>query len=606
MTSAHGVLHLARHGQSEWNRIGRIQGRSESPLTELGREQAASLGRMLRAILPNPGIDIVASPLSRAFETATIIAGELGRAAGDVHADERINDFDVGALAGYPGWDAVAADYPELARLRLEDPIRFRPPGGESGADVLARARAFLAAREAAGGDTLVVCHGVINKFIRAAARGIEGGDIIALGEDQEVVYRLDGTIETELRAHSGARAHGDVVRDRMDPRRGRDGDAGGSGGGSTLNERRTVRVDLAARGYDIVIGERLLETAEDVLAPVIAGRRTVVVTDATLRDAHLPRLGQALDRLGVGWDTVTMPAGEGAKSFRELEVLLDRLLDLGIDRSSVLVAFGGGVVGDVAGFAAALFMRGIDLVQVPTTLMSQVDSAVGGKNAINTRHGKNLVGTFHQPRLVLNDVSVLETLPRRELLSGYGEIVKCALIRGEAEFGWLEEHAPALLGLETGPLIEAVRMGCETKAGIVTADERDRGDRALVNLGHTFAHAVETEAGHGTLPHGEAVAAGLAGAAALSAKLGHCDPAIVDRVRSHLRSTGLPDRIAALASNRTWNPGAILGHMAHDKKTVGGRVHFVLLGGIGAPFVDGTVPEDVVLDVLDGECRRT
>ena len=549
MTSAHGVLHLARHGQSEWNRIGRIQGRSESPLTELGREQAASLGRMLRAILPNPGIDIVASPLSRAFETATIIAGELGRAAGDVHADERINDFDVGALAGYPGWDAVAADYPELARLRLEDPIRFRPPGGESGADVLARARAFLAAREAAGGDTLVVCHGVINKFIRAAARGIEGGDIIALGEDQEVVYRLDGTIETELRAHSGARAHGDVVRDRMDPRRGRDGDAGGSGGGSTLNERRTVRVDLAARGYDIVIGERLLETAEDVLAPVIAGRRTVVVTDATLRDAHLPRLGQALDRLGVGWDTVTMPAGEGAKSFRELEVLLDRLLDLGIDRSSVLVAFGGGVVGDVAGFAAALFMRGIDLVQVPTTLMSQVDSAVGGKNAINTRHGKNLVGTFHQPRLVLNDVSVLETLPRRELLSGYGEIVKCALIRGEAEFGWLEEHAPALLGLETGPLIEAVRMGCETKAGIVTADERDRGDRALVNLGHTFAHAVETEAGHGTLPHGEAVAAGLAGAAALSAKLGHCDPAIVDRVRSHLRSTGLPDRIAALAS---------------------------------------------------------
>ena len=606
MTSAHGVLHLARHGQSEWNRIGRIQGRSESPLTELGREQAASLGRMLRAILPNPGIDIVASPLSRAFETATIIAGELGRAAGDVHADERINDFDVGALAGYPGWDAVAADYPELARLRLEDPIRFRPPGGESGADVLARARAFLAAREAAGGDTLVVCHGVINKFIRAAARGIEGGDIIALGEDQEVVYRLDGTIETELRAHSGARAHGDVVRDRMDPRRGRDGGAGGSGGGSTLNERRTVRVDLAARGYDIVIGERLLETAEDVLAPVIAGRRTVVVTDATLRDAHLPRLGQALDRLGVGWDTVTMPAGEGAKSFRELEVLLDRLLDLGIDRSSVLVAFGGGVVGDVAGFAAALFMRGIDLVQVPTTLMSQVDSAVGGKNAINTRHGKNLVGTFHQPRLMLNDVSVLETLPRRELLSGYGEIVKCALIRGEAEFGWLEEHAPALLGLETGPLIEAVRMGCETKAGIVTADERDRGDRALVNLGHTFAHAVETEAGHGTLPHGEAVAAGLAGAAALSAKLGHCDPAIVDRVRSHLRSTGLPDRIAALASNRTWNPGAILGHMAHDKKTVGGRVHFVLLGGIGAPFVDGTVPEDVVLDVLDGECRRT
>ena len=369
--------------------------------------------------------------------------------------------------------------------------------------------------------------------------------------------------------------------------------------------ERRIVRVDLAERGYDIVIGERLLETAEDVLAPVVAGRRTVVVTDAVVRDSHLPRLAQALERLDIRWDTVTIPVGEGAKSFRDLEALLERLLDLGIDRSTVLVAFGGGVVGDVAGFAAALFMRGIDLVQIPTTLMSQVDSAVGGKNAINTRHGKNLVGTFHQPKLVLNDVSVLASLPRRELLSGYGEIVKCALLRGETEFGWLEEHAPALLALDTGPLIEAVRLGCETKARIVTADERDRGDRALVNLGHTFAHAIETEAGHGALPHGEAVAAGLAAAAALSAKLGHCDPGIVDRVRRHLRAAGLPNRIAVLASNRAWDPGAILGHMAHDKKTVGGRVHFVLLRGIGAPFVDGTVPEDAVLEVLDGECRR-
>ena len=270
---------------------------------------------------------------------------------------------------------------------------------------------------------------------------------------------------------------------------------------GGAVNERQTVRVDLAERGYDIVIGERLLETADDVLAPVIDGRRTVVVTDAVVRDAYLPRLATALDRLDVRWDTVTIPAGEETKSFGELEVLLDRLLDLGVDRSTVLVAFGGGVVGDVAGFAAALFMRGIDLVQIPTTLMSQVDSAVGGKNAINTRHGKNLVGTFHQPRLVLDDVSVLASLPRRELLSGYGEVVKCGLIRGEAEFGWLERNASALLALDTGPLIEAVRLGCETKARIVTSDERDRGDRALVNLGHTFAHAVETETGHGALP---------------------------------------------------------------------------------------------------------
>ena len=205
------VLYLVRHGESEWNRIGRIQGRRESPLTGTGRAQAAALGRMLRAVLPDPGIDIVASPLQRAFETATIIAGALGRAprraaprraaAGDMRTDERITDFDVGILAGYPGWDAVAADYPELARLRLEDPVRFRPPGGESGAAVLARARDFLDERKATGRDTLVVGHGVINKFIRAAARGITGAGIIALGEDQETVYRLDGAVETELKS---------------------------------------------------------------------------------------------------------------------------------------------------------------------------------------------------------------------------------------------------------------------------------------------------------------------------------------------------------------------------------------------------------------------
>ena len=201
--------------------------------------------------------------------------------------------------------------------------------------------------------------------------------------------------------------------------------------------------------------------------------------------------------------------------------------------------------------------------------------------------------------------MGVLETLPRRELLSGYGEIVKYGLIRGDAEFGWLEEHASALLALDPGPLVEAVRMGCETKAGIVASDELDRGDRALVNLGHTFAHAIEAEAGYGALPHGEAVAAGLAAAAALSARLGHCGSCVADRVRAHLRGVRLPDRIAALTPDRSWDPRALLAHMAYDKKTVAGRIHFVLLRGIGAPFVDGAVPEEAVLDVLDGECRR-
>ena len=195
------ILYLVRHGKSEWNRTGRIQGRRESPLTGTGRRQAAALGRLLREVLPDPGIDIVASPLGRAFETAVIIADALGRGAGDVRTDERIIDFNVGILAGSPGWDAVAAEHPELARLRLEDPIRFHPPGGESGADMLARTRHFLDAHEAAGRDALIVCHGVINKYLRAAARGITGADIIALGEDQTTVYRLDGTVETELKA---------------------------------------------------------------------------------------------------------------------------------------------------------------------------------------------------------------------------------------------------------------------------------------------------------------------------------------------------------------------------------------------------------------------
>ena len=198
------MLYLVRHGESEWNRLGRIQGRRESPLTGTGREQAAAVGRLLRVVLPDPDPDIVASPLERALETAAIIADVLGRATSDVRTDERIIDFDVGVLAGYPGWGAVAADHPEFARLRLEDPLRFQPPRGESGADVLARARDFLDTREATGRDTVVVGHGVINKFLRAAARGITGADIIALGEDQEVVYRLDGTAgtETELRAN--------------------------------------------------------------------------------------------------------------------------------------------------------------------------------------------------------------------------------------------------------------------------------------------------------------------------------------------------------------------------------------------------------------------
>ncbi len=375
------------------------------------------------------------------------------------------------------------------------------------------------------------------------------------------------------------------------------------------MTERVRVPIDLGERSYEVVVGERLLEHSADILSPIVAGRRVFVVTDEVVRARHLHRLAPVLGEVASGYETVLIPLGERTKSFAQLEVLLNRLLDLGMDRRSVLLALGGGVVGDVAGFAAALFMRGVDFVQVPTTLMSQVDSAVGGKNAINTRHGKNLIGTFHQPRAVLNDVTVLHSLPRRELVAGYGEIVKYGLIRGERVFSWLEQHGPAALALdEQAPqqaLIEAVRMGCETKGDIVAADERDQGRRAIINLGHTFAHAIETEVGYGALLHGEAVAAGLAAAAALSAKLGYCETALVERLRRHLGAVGLPERIAALATQRNWDPAALMAHMAHDKKTVGGRVAFVLLRGVGEPFVDNTVPEAAVLTVLAEECSR-
>jgi 3-dehydroquinate synthase len=573
------VLYLVRHGQSEWNRLGRIQGRSESPLTALGREQARVVGEYLVEVLAAVDFEIVVSPAGRARETASIIARRLERDPADVVVDERLADFDLGVLAGMPGWDAVAEIDPELAYRRLHDPLAFWPSGGESGAQVAERVREFLAHREALGRPTLAVCHGIINKYIRGVRRGITGAEMIALGEDQDVVYRLEGVMETELRAMPSL----DI------------GDASA-----------TVRVELGDRGYDIVIGEHLLGRSAGVLAAHIAGRQVAVVTDETVAVACLPALAPALDAHCKRWFQVLVPGGEATKSFADLEALLEQLLDEGMDRGSVVVALGGGVVGDVAGLAAALFMRGIPLVQIPTTLMSQVDSAVGGKNAINARHGKNLVGTFHQPGVVLNDVSVLATLPRRELLAGYAEIVKYALIRGEAELAWLEANAAALLALEGEILVEAVRLGCETKGDIVARDERDRGERAIVNLGHTFAHALEADAGYGALLHGEAVAAGLAAAASLSERLGHCSADLVVRLRRHLADVGLPDRIATLPSNRNWTPASLHGHMRHDKKTVGGRINFVLLRGPGEPFVSDEVPESVLLDVLADECRRT
>ena len=359
------------------------------------------------------------------------------------------------------------------------------------------------------------------------------------------------------------------------------------------------VRVELAERSYDIVIEADLLARCAGRLAGLIAGRRVAVVTDGAVAGMYLSRLGSALDELGVTWSSYEVEGGEQAKSFAGLEQLLDAMLADGIDRRCVLIAFGGGVVGDVGGFAAALLMRGIDLIQIPTTFLAQVDSAVGGKNAINTRQGKNLVGSFLQPLIVLNDVILLESLPPGEMRAGYGEVIKCALLSGETQFCWLEDNVDRILGHDAPAVIEAVRLGCETKARVVAEDERDHGQRALVNLGHTFAHAFEAQAGFGHVRHGAAVAVGLIGAAELSERAGLCQPGLAQRVRDHVRAAGLGIDLPSLSQAVSWSAALLQGHMAHDKKTFNGRTHFVLLRDFGDPVITADVAPEAVRATL-------
>jgi 3-dehydroquinate synthase len=282
----------------------------------------------------------------------------------------------------------------------------------------------------------------------------------------------------------------------------------------------------------------------------------------------------------------------------------MNALLDRRPDRKTTLVALGGGVVGDLTGFAASVLLRGVDFIQVPTTLLAQVDSSVGGKTGINTRHGKNLVGTFYQPRLVLADTDVLDTLPRRELLAGYAEVAKYGLIDDPAFFDWLEIHGPAVIAGDHARRAEAIERSCLAKARIVAADERETTDlRALLNLGHTFGHALEAETGFGAdLLHGEAVGAGMAMAFDLSAQLGLCTSQEALRVRRHLALVGLPVRLRAIGggNSRTWNSARLIEHMRGDKKAEGGKLAFILARGIGKAFVSRAVAEEDLGRLLD------
>ncbi|MEA3038086.1 MAG: 3-dehydroquinate synthase [Sphingomonadales bacterium] len=340
------------------------------------------------------------------------------------------------------------------------------------------------------------------------------------------------------------------------------------------------VEVGLGERSYAVAIEAGLLDRAGETLAPFARSGRLVVVSDEGVWAAQ----GARLERSGLTLAPVIVPAGEASKSWRRLEEVTDRLLALEVERGDAIVAFGGGMVGDLAGFAASILKRGCRYVQVPTTLLAQVDSSVGGKTAINAVGGKNLVGAFHQPAAVLIDPTTLDTLPPRELRAGYAEVVKYGLIGDPAFFAWCEGNCAALLAGDAKARLHAIATSVGMKAAIVGEDEREtKGRRALLNLGHTFGHAIEAESGYAIL-HGEAVALGMTLAFRFSAERGICPNEDAERVAAHLASTGLPTRLAI------GTPERLVAHMASDKKASGGRVPFILARGIGEAFVDASV----------------
>jgi 3-dehydroquinate synthase len=349
-----------------------------------------------------------------------------------------------------------------------------------------------------------------------------------------------------------------------------------------------TVRVELAERSYDIVIGQGVVRDIGTHLKAILRRPRLTIVTDETVYRLHGSRLTKALDAAGIEYRQIILPPGEGTKDWTHLEVLVDRLLDAKVERGDLVAAFGGGVVGDLVGFAASILRRGVDFVQIPTTLLGQVDSSVGGKTAINTRHGKNLVGAFHQPRLVLADIDFLQTLPEREYLAGYAEVVKYGLIDDAPFFDWLEANRAGIAVRDAEALQYAVRVSCRSKARIVAADEREEGVRALLNLGHTFGHALEAETGYSDkLLHGEGIAIGLVLAFDLSARLGLCPAGDGDRVRGHLAGLGM--RTSPFEVGVT-DVASLIDHMKQDKKVRDDVVTFILARGIGKAFVSRDV----------------
>ncbi|WP_157018516.1 3-dehydroquinate synthase [Mesorhizobium xinjiangense] len=359
------------------------------------------------------------------------------------------------------------------------------------------------------------------------------------------------------------------------------------------------IEVGLGTRSYPILIGDGLLARAGEEIARLMPGVNAAVVTDTNVAAQHLPALEEALDQAEIAHTAITLPPGEGTKSFAALQDVVDRLLEARLERSDVVIALGGGVIGDLAGFAAGVVRRGMKFVQIPTSLLAQVDSSVGGKTGINTRQGKNLVGIFHQPGLVIADTGVLDTLSVREFRAGYAEVVKYGLIDRPDFFAWLESNWRDVFAGGTARR-HAIAESCRSKAEIVARDERETDERALLNLGHTFGHALEAATGYDStrLVHGEGVAIGMALAHRFSARLNRCSPDDAARVERHLEAVGLPVRMSDIPGQL---PGAeaLLNYIAQDKKVSRGALTFILTHGIGRSFIARDVPVSEVLSFL-------
>ena len=361
-----------------------------------------------------------------------------------------------------------------------------------------------------------------------------------------------------------------------------------------------TVHVDLGVRAYDVRIGSGLLARAGAEIAPLLGSRkRLVVVSDETVAAAHLPALKAGLAAAGISCEALLLPPGEATKCWAQLERVTEWLLAQKVERRDIVVALGGGVIGDLVGFAAAILRRGVRFVQIPTSLLAQVDSSVGGKTGINSPAGKNLIGAFHQPSLVLADIDVLQTLTPRDFLAGYGEVVKYGLLGDASFFTWLEASAEDLLARRPAALAHAVTRSVEMKAEIVVRDETEQGDRALLNLGHTFCHALEAATGYSDrLLHGEGVAIGCALAFELSARLGLCPQEDPSRLRAHLAEMGMKRDLSDIPGDLP-SAEVLYDLMGQDKKVLDGAIRFVLARGIGRAFVTADVPRETVMALL-------